>query len=77
MCAVCAKLDLGHDLDKTVFEEEALTKQLAGLTEEQTNSLEGTIDLVAASSGQPNQSPSIRVPRRIRLMSKLIDDLLK
>ena len=75
--SVRAKLDLGHDIEKTVFEEESLTKLMAGLTDEQKNSLEGTIDLVAASSGQPNQSPSIRVPRRIRLMSKLIDDLLK
>ncbi len=73
-----AKLTRGHNKEKVDIEEKQVNALIKSLTKEQIQDLETPIFLVAASSGPAgSEQPRIQVPKKIRLMCKLIDDLLK
>ena len=75
--AVKKKLNSRHDPDLVAHEEKCLNDTLAAMSPEQLQDLQTPIWLVAASPSAGSANNKIQVSKKIRLMVKLVDDLLK
>ena len=73
--SIKAKLDYKASAQLIDYEEKYFTSVIAALKPEELQDLHEPIWLVAASEGSINNK--VQVPKKIRLMVKLVDDLLK